>query len=208
MWQEPHDPATIALVTPDDRFRYILMLGLLLLMGIMVFHRLKARTGEKLDRRQEGLFSLVALRLVALAGTIALVAYFKNPGNLAFSAVPLPDWLRWAGVGVGCMTLCLLFWTLQSLGKNLTDTVVTRTHHTLVTTGPYRWIRHPFYTCAALVGLTVTLVSANAFFLVTGGLIFLLLALRTRVEQANLLSRFGEDYRRYMDRTGRFLPRL
>lgn len=121
IWQEPHDVVIIAVVTLDDRFRYILMLGLLALMGIMVFHRLRARTGEKLDRRQEGLFSLVALRLVALAGMIALVAYFRNPANLAFSAMPLPDWLRWPGVGVGCMTLCLLFWTLRSLGKNLTD---------------------------------------------------------------------------------------
>jgi protein-S-isoprenylcysteine O-methyltransferase Ste14 len=205
---EPHDIVTIAVVTPDDRFRYILVLGLLGLMGIMVFHRLKARTGEKLDRKQEGLFSLVGLRLLALAGMIALVAYFRNPANLAFSAVPLPDWLRWAGVGVGCMTLCLLFWTLRNLGKNLTDTVVTRTHHTLITTGPYRWVRHPFYTCAALVALTVSLISANAFFLVTGGFIFLLLALRTRVEEANLLGRFGDDYQKYMDRTGRFFPRL
>jgi protein-S-isoprenylcysteine O-methyltransferase Ste14 len=208
IWQELHGVVIMDVVTPDDRFRYILMLGLLLLMGIMVYHRLKARTGEKLDRRQEGLFSLVALRLVALAGMIGLVAYFKNPANLAFCAVPLPDWLRWGGVGLGCMTLCLLFWTLRSLGKNLTDTVVTRTNHTLVTIGPYRWIRHPFYTCAASVALTVSLVSANALFLVTGGLIFLLLAFRTRVEEANLLSRFGEDYRTYMDRTGRFFPRF
>jgi len=184
------------------------MLGLLALMDIMVFHRLKARTGEKLDRKQEGLFSLVALRVLALAGLIALVAYFRNPANLAFSAVPLPEWLRWIGVGLGCMALWLLFWTLQSLGKNLTDTVVTRTHHTLVSTGPYRWIRHPFYTCAGLVALTVFLVTSNALFLITGGSIFLLLALRTRVEEANLLTRFGEDYRKYMDRTGRFLPRL
>jgi hypothetical protein len=72
-----------------------------MLMGIMVFHRLKARTGEKLDRKQEGIFGLVALRLLALAGMIALVAYFRNPRNLAFSAVPLPDWLRWIGVGPG-----------------------------------------------------------------------------------------------------------
>ena len=106
------------------------------------------------------------------------------------------------------MTLCLLFWTLRSLGKNLTDTVVTRKQHTLVTSGPYRWVRHPFYVCASLVELAVFLLSANAFFLVTGGLIFLLLALRTPVEEANLLGRFGEDYRRYMDRTGRFFPRL
>lgn len=44
----------------------------------------------------------------------------------------------------------------------------------------------------------------NAF--VGCGLILLLLALRSRVEEANLLNRFGDDYRNYMDRTGRFLP--
>jgi protein-S-isoprenylcysteine O-methyltransferase Ste14 len=137
-----------------------------------------------------------------------LVAYLLNPANVHFSAVPLPDWLRWAGVAVGCVTLCLLYWTLRTLGKNLTDTVVTRQQHTLVTTGPYRWVRHPFYVCAALFTLAVFLVSANAFFLITGGLLLLLLAVRSRVEEANLLNRFGDDYRKYMDRTGRFLPRF
>jgi protein-S-isoprenylcysteine O-methyltransferase Ste14 len=106
------------------------------------------------------------------------------------------------------VALWLVFWTLRSLGENLTDTVVTRQHHTLVTAGPYRWVRHPFYLCAALVAVTVSLVSANAFFLVAGGLICFLLALRTRVEEANLLNRFGDDYRTYMDHTGRFFPRL
>jgi len=184
------------------------MVGLLLLIVIGVYHRLKARTGEKLDRMQEGVFGLVALRLLGLAGMIALTAYLSNPANLGFSAVALPNWARWIGVGLGCMTLCLLFWTLRSLGKNLTDTVVTRKHHTLVTEGPYRWVRHPFYVCAVMITLAASLVSANAIFLAAGGLFSLFLALRTRVEEAHLLSRFGEEYREYRDRTGRFFPRF
>jgi hypothetical protein len=58
------------------------MVGLLVLMAIEVFHRLRACTGEKLDRRQEGLFILVALRLVALAGMAALAVYLLNPVKL------------------------------------------------------------------------------------------------------------------------------
>ena len=112
------------------------------------------------------------------------------------------------GVALGGVTVCLLFWTLRTLGKNLTDTVVTRKQHTLVTVGPYRWVRHPFYDCLALLAVTASLVTANAFFLVAGGFGLLLVALRTRVEERNLLSRFGEDYRRYTERTGRFVPRL
>jgi protein-S-isoprenylcysteine O-methyltransferase Ste14 len=140
-----------------------------------------------------------------MAGT---VAYFLNPANLDFGRMPLPIWLRWVGVGLGCLTCFLLFWTLRTLGKNLTDTVVTRVHHTLVTNGPYRWVRHPFYVCAALLSLAAALISANAFFLVAGGAVLLLLAFRTRVEERNLLKRFGEEYRKYMEQTGRFFPRL
>lgn len=44
--------------------------------------------------------------------------------------------------------------------------------------------------------------------LVTGILVFVLLAIRVGREEANLLARFGESYRAYRDRTGRFLPKL
>jgi protein-S-isoprenylcysteine O-methyltransferase Ste14 len=38
------------------------------------------------------------------------------------------------------------------------------------------------------------------------GLIFLVL--RTPIEEAKLIERFGDEYREYMQRTGRFVPRL
>ena len=86
--------------------------------------------------------------------------------------------------------------------------MVTRKQHTLVTTGPYRWMRHPLYTSAALLGLANSLAAANWFFFVTGCAVFLLLAIRTRKEEENLIARFGDDYRNYMQRTGRFVPWL
>ena len=71
-----------------------------------------------------------------------------------------------------------------------------------------RWIRHPFYFAFALVVLANSLLAANAFLFVTGAAAFALIVRRTRREEANLLARFGEDYRRYVDRRGRFLPLL
>ena len=69
----------------------------------------------------------------------------------------------------------LLVWTFRCLGRNLTDTVVTRQKHTLVLHGPYRWVRHPFYDSAALLMVAVSLIAANWFLLLTGGLAFVLL---------------------------------
>ena len=105
------------------------------------------------------------------------------------------------------MACGLLVWTFRCLGKNLTDTVVTRQQHTLVVHGPYRWVRHPFYDSAALLMVAVSLIAANWFLLLTGGLAFGLLVVRTQTEEEKLLARFGEAYRAYMKLNGRFLPR-
>jgi len=191
----------------DQTFRAVLILGALILFPIALYHRLKSQaTGEKLDRRQEGLFILITLRPVGIACMLGLIAYMVNPSWMAWSSVTLPDWVRWLGVGVGVVAGGLLIWTLRSLRKNLTDTVVTRREHTLVTSGPYRWVRHPFYDCVALCVLANSLAAANWFLFLTGGLVFGLIIVRTRKEEENLLARFGEAYRAYMQRTGRFLP--
>ena len=96
-----------------------------------------------------------------------------------------------------------------SLGPNLTDTVVTRKAHALVSTGPYRWVRHPFYDSVVPAPARERRHRGE---LVHPGcpapLVFVLMAVRTGVEERNLLARFGESYRTYRDATGRFLPRL
>jgi protein-S-isoprenylcysteine O-methyltransferase Ste14 len=195
-------------MSDDQLFRLLLLAGFVIFMPIGMYHRLKSRTGEKLDRRQEGLFIMITLRLAGIAGMAGLIAYLINPACMAWAAVPLPLWLRWTGVGLGLIAGLLLVWTLRTLGKNLTDTVVTRKEHTLVTTGPYRWVRHPFYTSVAFAVLANSLAAANWFLFVTGSLMFVLQVIRTRKEDENLIARFGDDYRNYMQRTGRFVPRL
>jgi protein-S-isoprenylcysteine O-methyltransferase Ste14 len=192
----------------DQTFRVVLLAGALILVPIMLFHRLKAHSGEPLDRRQEGLAILLTLRPVGFAMMGGLVAYLIDPRWMAWSSIPMPAWLRWAGVVLGVLATALLLWTLTNLGKNLTDTVVTRRVHTMVSTGPYRWVRHPFYDSLALAALANGLAAANWFLLVTGGLVVILLVARTRTEEEKLLARFGDSYRHYMERTGRFLPRL
>ena len=193
----------------DQTFRTVLIVGSLVVFPITLYHRLKSQaTGEKLDRRQEGLFILLTLRPIGVASMLGLIAYMVNPSWMAWSSLPLPERLRWTGVGVGVLAGGLLIWTLRSLGKNLTDTVVTRTAHTLVTTGPYRWVRHPFYDAVALCVVANSLVAANWFLFLTGGSAFILMIARTRTEEKHLLGRFGDSYRAYIEGTGRFVPRI
>jgi len=191
----------------DQTFALVLRVGWLTLLPIMAFHRIRSQmTGEKLDRRQEGALILLTLRPAGIAHMVGVITYMVDPSRMAWSSMPLPLWLRWAGVAVGAASGCLLVWTLVNLGKNLTDTVVTRKVHTLVTVGPYRWVRHPFYDAVALAVLANSLVAANWFLLATGALLMTMMVIRTRREEAHLLARFGDAYRSYMNRTGRFFP--
>ena len=193
----------------DQTFRIVLLVGMLVFMPIGIYHRVRSQASrEKLDRRQEGLFILLTLRPLGLAMMAGLIAFIVSPASMAWSAVPLPAWLRWTGAAIGILAGLLLAWTFRSLGTNLTDTVVTRKEHTLITTGPYRWIRHPLYTAVALAVVSNGLVAANWFVFLTGSLAFALLVIRCRTEEANLIARFGDEYRAYAVGTGRFLPRL
>lgn len=192
----------------DDLFRWIMIAGLIIVLSVAVYHRWRSMTSEKLDRRQEGILILVLLRPLGIIGMLGVVAYLIDPAWMAWSSVPLPTTIRWVGVGLGVLAGLLLVWIFRNLGANLTDTVVTRKEHTLVMTGPYCWVRHPFYVSFALAMLANTLATANWFIFVVGTVAFLLLVVRTKKEEEKLIERFGDDYRRYMDTTGRFWPRL
>ena len=191
----------------DALFRpYVIAIFVLVLVIALPFRIKSQSTGEKLDRMQEGLFILVTLRLAGLALWLSAIAYMINPARMAWASIPLPDWIRWAGVAVGVVSPLLLLWTLNTLGPNLTDTVVTRQAHTLVTRGPYQWVRHPFYLCVALFVLSLGLVAANWFMLAAGVGLVTMFVVRTRIEEEKLLARFGDPYRAYLARTGRFFP--
>jgi len=192
----------------DGVFRWVMVAGFVAVVAVIAPHRVRAATNEKLDRRKEGACMLATLRPAGGALWLSAIAYMINPAFMAWSSVLLPVWLRWTGVGLALIAALVVVWMFRTLGRNLTDTVVTRKQHTLVTNGPYRWVRHPLYTLAVLLGVANSLAAANWFFVAAGCLVFLLLAIRTRKEEENLLARFGDDYRNYMQRTGRFVPRF
>jgi protein-S-isoprenylcysteine O-methyltransferase Ste14 len=193
----------------DATFRDLMLAGILILMPVGLYYRVKSQsTGEPLDRRQEGVFILATLRPIALIFWGAIIAFLISPASMAWSSLPLPAWMRWSGAALAVAGGALLVWTFHTLGPNLTDTVVTRRVHTLVTRGPYRFVRHPFYDSGALIVVATALMMANWFVLMTGALAVVLLAVRSRTEEDRLLARFGEAYLAYRSTTGRFVPRM
>lgn len=196
------------MMADDVTFRWMLTLVATVFLPIGVYHRIRSKTDEKLDRWQEGALILFGLRLSGLPCFIGGIVWMIDPRRMAWASLPIPVWLRWAGVALTGCTGLLMFWAFHNLGQNLTDTVVTRREHTFVTSGPYRYVRHPFYLAFALGILGGGLAMSNWFILLGGAVPFSFIVARTNIEEAKLVERFGVEYQDYMLRVGRFLPRI
>ncbi len=132
-----------------------------------------------------------------------------NPQLLSWGDMVLPDWVRLLGAALALAALGLFVWIHRTLGSNLSATLRIKDNHTLVTAGPYAFIRHPMYSSFYLLHVAVFFLTANWFIGVTWMLgLSLIVLLRVEREEAMLVERFGQEYRSYMQRTGRFLPPL
>lgn len=173
------------------------------------FHRVRASaTREKISRAHEGRFFAILLRAMGFLLIVATLTYLIAPSMMRFSQWPLPAWGRW-GFAIASFAGCwFMYWTLTSLGNNLTDTVHVRQNATLVTWGPYRWVRHPFYFTTAWLMACVSLASANWVIGLLSIIVVTLLFVRTTKEEEMLVARFGDAYREYCKTTGQFLPSL
>lgn len=193
----------------ETPFRIALLVVMSLTMGVTVYYRWQAASsGERISHQEEGYLFAAVLRLAGLGLWISTIAWLISPASMQWAALPLPIWVRWCGAATGGLCSLLMYWTLRSLGRNLTDTVVARAEATLVTHGPYRLVRHPFYVTAGWLMMSMTLLTANGLLGFFSLLVMLLLAIRTRKEELVLIDRFGQAYRDYISTTGRFLPRL
>jgi len=192
-------------------FRWLALIVFVSAVAISGFHRrrARARTGTIPRAREEPL--LIAGRLlVSLPLFGSALVYVLNPGWMAWSSFNAPEWVRWTGVALGACVVLSVHWVLNALGSNVSETVLTKDRHELVTrAGPYRWIRHPLYTTGIALFVAVGLMAANWF--VLGLASIALLAIRTVVvprEERELIARFGSGYEEYRRRTGAMAPRV
>jgi protein-S-isoprenylcysteine O-methyltransferase Ste14 len=194
----------------ENVFRILAGLILFTGIGISSYFRRKAdkETGETVSRKVDGTPMMTAIKLGGLLLWFSPLIYLINPAWMAWSKIGLPEWVRWLGVALGILCVFGIYWLFSSIGSGITPTSGTRKQHTLSTSGPYRWVRHPLYTIGSSLFISFGLMADTWFIAALGILTFILMAVRTPKEEANLIEKFGEEYREYMKRTGRFLPKL
>jgi protein-S-isoprenylcysteine O-methyltransferase Ste14 len=102
-------------------FRIIVIALIVTSLTVSIYFRRKAQqsSADQIDRRHEGDFIMIALRIGGGLTWLTIFAYLVYPPAIAWATLPLPGWLRWLGVFGGFAAVILLIWMFRSLGMNI-----------------------------------------------------------------------------------------
>jgi protein-S-isoprenylcysteine O-methyltransferase Ste14 len=126
---------------------------------------------------------------------------------MGWASVAVPVGVRWLGVLLGLLAVAMVQWVLRTLGSNVSETVLTKERHELVTSGPYRWVRHPLYGTGLTLFVAIGLMAGSWLVLLVSAIGWILLRwLVIPLEEEALVAKFGDRYRDYRQRTGRLIP--
>ena len=103
--------------------------------------------------------------------------------------------------------LAIRVWAIVALGRAFRTTVEVDSGQAIVSTGPYRWVRHPSYSGLLLIVFGCGLAAGNWLALAVCLLLPLpALLWRIHVEEAELIRVLGDRYRAYQAHTKRLFP--
>ncbi len=194
----------------ENIFRFFAGVILITSMTISIYFRRKAdnESGGAIPRKVDGNLMMTLIKVLGLVLWLSPFVYLINPAWMAWAKMGLMDGIRWMGVGIGFISIIGIYWLFRSIGSGITPTSATRKEHKLVTHGIYRYIRHPLYTFGSSMFIAFGMMADNWLIAALGVMAFIGMAIRTPKEEANLIEKFGDEYREYMKHTGRFLPKL
>ncbi len=172
--------------------------------AVWLFFELRQATNSRADAVRHDRGSRLVLRFAVLVGVVLTVALPRWVPGATIRPVALVVWiglvLVWCGVA-------LRIWSFRTLGRYFTFTVQTSDDQPVITSGPYRVLRHPGYAGIVLAVIGLGLFTRNYLSLValtvavTCGLVY-----RIQVEEQALVAALGEKYRRYAESHRRLVP--
>ncbi len=181
-------------------------------VGFVIYIAIRGRyarptRGLERTHRQVDSLEKALLAVVIPSGLLLPVLYLFTP-LLWFADYRLPAFVPPLGAVVMVLAIWLFWRSHADLGLNWSATLEVRKDHQLVTGGVYRRIRHPMYASIFLFSATQAMLLPNWLAGFSALVPFTILYLiRVRREEQMMCNIFGDEYRAYMQRTGRLLPR-
>lgn len=188
-----------------NTFEVVFLLGFVAGSLIRIVYTAKRR-GIRAEKKCSSVLDIILISAAGIGMDLPFL-YLFTPW-LDFANYNLPGPSGWAGTAVLAGALFMLWKSHADLGRNWSATLQILARHSLVTTGVYRYIRHPMYTAHLLWAIAQGLLLSNWL----AGWAFLVLSIplyvvRIPKEEQMMVEHFGEEYRAYRSRTGRLIPR-
>jgi protein-S-isoprenylcysteine O-methyltransferase Ste14 len=178
-----------------------LLAVLFTLSGVALFAGGNLSPGVREDRANR--WVLAVFTLIGLLNAY-LPAYTDRKELWTMDA----DTLRWFGVVLFAAGGALRIWPVFVLADRFSGLVAIQPGHTLVTSGPYRFIRHPSYLGLLVNSLGWSLAFRSGVGILLTSLLIPLLIARICAEERLLRSEFGDEYNAYCAHTSRLIPGL
>jgi protein-S-isoprenylcysteine O-methyltransferase Ste14 len=188
----------------NSTFKIVYFALFIVISIVRKYYTGKQRKKAMVRERKNGI-EIFWLILNGIGMVIPLVYVFT--AKLDFANYYLPDWVGWISVIVFMIAIWLLYLSHRDLGRHWTVMLGMRENHKLITTGIYKYIRHPMYAAHLVWAVAQILMLHNWI----AGYSFIITMLpfyffRTGKEEQMLLEEFGEEFRIYKDKTGALFP--
>lgn len=194
-------------LSSEAQFRLLLGIHWVLWQAVRVYFMIRVK-GIKASLQKRDTLEMLFTNIFGIV--VLLIPIYALSTWIDFAHLSLTSWLRYI-VGVPFLVgqLVLFTWTHQTLGKNWSAFLDIYKEHSLVTNGPYHYIRHPMYSSWFLAGIGYFFISAN-WLLATVYFVTLLpmYFYRVPLEEKMMLDKFGDAYKEYEMRSGRLLPKV
>jgi protein-S-isoprenylcysteine O-methyltransferase Ste14 len=164
-----------------------------------------ASRDAKPTARREALGSRL-MHIVPLAIAVALLAVDRIPPPLDARLYPWAPWEFWLGVLATAAGLGFSIVARAHIGRNWSGTVTIKESHELVTSGPYRLVRHPIYTGILLAFAGSAIARGEWRGVIALAIGWAALWRKLRVEERWMIEQFGEAYAAYRRRVPALVP--
>jgi len=178
------------------------VVDIVILVGWVAFwiYWLLASTGAKSGTTRWGQFAGVRVALILVV--LLLLRLRVLNGRHEVTHNPL---LEGIGLAVWVLGLALAIWARVYIGKNWGMPMSRKDDPELVTTGPYRTIRHPIYT-GIIVGMAGTAIAVSTYWLIALALVGGYFIYSAFVEERNMAKIFPAAYPDYKRSTKMLIP--